>query len=166
MRMETTSGQAPQTRGENISPSKFRFAVLVSNFNAPVTEKLLRHCLQTLKEEGVPEKAVEVVRVPGAFELPVAAQALARAKKFDAIIALGCIIRGETPHDRYISQEVSRGLGQAALSTGVPVIFGVLTTLNEEQARARAGEGPRNKGREAALAALKMAGVFENLGGM
>lgn len=104
-----------------------------------------------------------MVPVPGAFELPLVAQRLARSKKFDAVIALGCVIRGETPHDRYIAMEVARGIGQVALETNVPVLFGVLTPLNARQARARAGKGPNNKGTEAALAALEMANLGEKI---
>jgi 6,7-dimethyl-8-ribityllumazine synthase len=137
-----------------------RFAVVAAEFNPRVTDSLLAHCLKTLGEYGVGSGRVVVARVPGAFELPLAARVLARAGRYDAVIALGCVIRGETPHDRYISQEVARGLGQTALDTGVPVIFGVLTTLNFRQALARSENGPRNKGREAALAALKMADLF------
>jgi 6,7-dimethyl-8-ribityllumazine synthase len=140
-----------------------RFAVVVSRFNATITEKLLSSCLETLVGHGVRAKDVRVIHVPGSFELPLAAQRLAETRQYGAIITLGCIIRGETPHDRYISQETARGLGQAALNTGVPMIFGVLTPLNLKQAQARAGRGPLNKGREAALAALEMAGLMSQL---
>jgi 6,7-dimethyl-8-ribityllumazine synthase len=134
-----------------------RFAVVVSQFNSQITENLLTHCLRTFLDEGVRAANVRVVRVPGSFELPVAALALARTRRFHAVVALGCILRGETPHDRYLAQEAARGLGQVALDTGVPVIFGVLTPLTAKQARVRSGSGPLNKGREAALAALDMA---------
>jgi 6,7-dimethyl-8-ribityllumazine synthase len=134
-----------------------RFAVAVSRFNSVITESLLEACLRTLSRHGAAPP--RVARAPGAFELPFIAKRLAASKKFHAVIVLGCIIRGETPHDRYISMEVARGIGQAALDTGVPVIFGVLTTLNAKQARARAGSGPKNKGAEAALAALEMANL-------
>jgi 6,7-dimethyl-8-ribityllumazine synthase len=100
-----------------------------------------------------------VVRVPGAFELPQACLVLARTGRFDAVVALGCVIRGETPHDRYISQAVAQGLMRVGLDTGVPAIFGVLTTLNDRQALARAGGSHGNKGRDAALAALQMVHV-------
>ncbi|MBI4395721.1 MAG: 6,7-dimethyl-8-ribityllumazine synthase [Elusimicrobia bacterium] len=141
----------------------FRFAVLVSRFNIEITGALLESCLRTLQDHGVPRDDIKVVPVPGAFELPLVAQKIARKGKHHAVIALGCIIRGDTPHDRYIAQEVSRGLGQAALAADVPVIFGVLTPLNIKQARARAGKGPLNKGREAALAALEMAQLFKTM---
>ncbi|MBP9128399.1 MAG: 6,7-dimethyl-8-ribityllumazine synthase [Elusimicrobia bacterium] len=144
----------------NLNGRGRRFAVVVARFNAPITEVLREACVSTLTAHGA---GVRVVSVPGAFELPLAAQRLAQSKKYDAVIALGCVIRGETPHDRYISMETARGLGQVALTTGVPVLFGVLTPLNERQARARAGRGPNNKGAEAALAALEMAALMETL---
>jgi 6,7-dimethyl-8-ribityllumazine synthase len=137
-----------------------RFAVVVARFNASITDAMRDACVSTLTAHGAKVRAVSV---PGAFELPLAAQRLAQSKKYDAVIALGCVIRGETPHDRYISMETARGLGQAALTTGVPVLFGVLTPLNVRQARARAGRGPTNKGAEAALAALEMAALMETL---
>lgn len=133
-----------------------RFGVVVARFNSAITDKLRDACVSTLESHGA---AVSVVPVPGAFELPLVARRLARTKKFDAVIALGCIIRGETPHDRYIAMEVARGLGQAALETDVPVLFGVLTPLTSRQARARSGKGSNNKGAEAALAALEMANL-------
>ncbi len=133
-----------------------RFAIVVARFNSVITDSLRDACVRTLESHG---GTVRVVPVPGAFELPLAARRLARSKKFDAVIALGCIIRGETPHDRYIAMEAARGLGQVALETDVPVLFGVLTPLNARQARARAGRGPNNKGAESALAALEMANL-------
>lgn len=136
---------------------------MVSDFNVSITDGLLAYCLKTLKLAGVAHANVAVIRVPGAFELPLVGRTLAKTGKYDAVIALGCIIRGETPHDRYISQETARGLGQAALETGVPMIFGVLTTLNAAQARARSGSGPLNKGRESAQAALRMANLMRTL---
>ncbi len=150
-------------RLDGIKGNGLRFAVMVSDFNVPITDGLLSYCLKTLKLAGVAHSDVAVLRVPGAFELPLTGLTLAKTKKYDAVIALGCIIRGETPHDRYISQETARGLGQAALQTGVPMIFGVLTTLNAAQARARSGSGPLNKGRESALAALRMANLMRTL---
>ncbi len=133
-----------------------RFAVVVARFNKDITGKLEEACVRTLASHG---SKTRVVPVPGAFELPLVARRLARSRKFDGVIALGCIIRGQTPHDRYIAQEVSRGLGQVALETDVPVIFGVLTPLTLRQAQARAGNGSSNKGAEAALAALEMANL-------
>jgi len=140
-----------------------RFALVVSDFNRGVTGRLAASCRETLMKHGAAAKDISETRVPGAFELPLACQTLARTKRFSAVIALGCIIRGETPHDRYLAKETARGLGQAALDTGVPVIFGVLTPLNVKQANARANKGPLDKGREAALAALHMAGLMPRL---
>ena len=105
---------------------------------------------------------IQVVPVPGSFELPMVAQRLTQRRHFHGVIALGCILRGKTPHDQYIAQEVARGLGEVALQTDTPVIFGVLTPLTIAQARERSGNGPRNKGREAALAALQMANVLKS----
>jgi 6,7-dimethyl-8-ribityllumazine synthase len=133
------------------------FGVVVSEFNKSITDNLLTHCLKALEEKGVPSEKIKVVRVPGAFELPLACQRLAQSKKYDAVIALGCVIRGETPHDHYINHAVSQGLQRVALDTNIPVIFGVLTTLTEEQAYARSAANSHNKGRESALAALSMA---------
>lgn len=141
----------------------FRFAVAVSDFHADLTGSLLKHCLHVFAGHGVKPDRVRVVRVPGAFELPLACRALARSGAYDAVVALGCVIRGETPHDEHVAREAARGLSEAALETGVPMIFGVLTTLNEKQAWARAGVGFRNKGREAALAALSMAQLMKTL---
>lgn len=135
-----------------------KFAVVVARFNHAITDSLRDACVRTLEAHG---GSARVVPVPGAFELPLVARRLARSKKFDAVIALGCVIRGETPHDRYIAMEVARGLGHVALETDVPILFGVLTPLNARQARARAGKGPHNKGAEAALAALEMANLKE-----
>ncbi|MBK8575825.1 MAG: 6,7-dimethyl-8-ribityllumazine synthase [Elusimicrobia bacterium] len=137
-----------------------KFAVVVARFNSAITDSLRDACVRTLESHG---GTVREVPVPGAFELPLVARRLARTKKYDAVIALGCIIRGETPHDRYIALEVARGLGQSALETDVPIVFGVLTTLNVRQARARAGRGPNNKGTEAAWAALEMAQLGEKI---
>jgi 6,7-dimethyl-8-ribityllumazine synthase len=135
-----------------------RFAVAVSGFNGPITEKLLDSCLAVFRKAGVRETDLHVVRVPGAFELPLACLTLARTKRYAAVVALGCVIRGETPHDRYISHAVARGLMRAGLDTGIPVLFGVLTPLNERQARARL-----SKGRDAALAALTMAHAIKGI---
>ena len=132
------------------------FAIVVARFNHAITAALQEACVRTIESHG---GSVRVVSVPGAFELPLVVRRLARSKKVDAVIALGCIIRGETPHDRYIAMEVTRGLGQVALETDVPILFGVLTPLNVRQARARAGKGSSNKGAEVALAALEMANL-------
>jgi 6,7-dimethyl-8-ribityllumazine synthase len=141
-----------------------RFAVIVSRFNAPITESLCRAAVAALREAGVAAGAIEEFRVPGAFELPQAARAAAETGRFDAVICLGCVIRGETPHFEYVSSTAAHGLMAAAGETGVPMAFGVLTTDTEAQALARAGDDADNKGREAAAAALEMAALFRALG--
>jgi 6,7-dimethyl-8-ribityllumazine synthase len=133
--------------------------LVVSRFNGDVTDRLRQACVDTLRTHGVSPSAVRVLWVPGAFELPWAARRLARSGRWDAVVALGCVIRGQTPHDRYVAGEAARGLAQVALETGVPVVFGVLTTLNARQARARSGSAQGNKGAEAARAALELANL-------
>jgi len=140
-----------------------RIAVVVSKFNDFVTDRLQAGALAALEAGGVVSTDVTLVRVPGAFEIPLAAQHAAESGRFDAVVCLGCIIRGETPHFDYIASGVSQGLALAATATGVPVAFGVLTTNSAEEALARAGDGPGNKGREAAVAALEMADVIAQL---
>src|SRR6059058_4294926 len=141
----------------------FRFAVVVSKYNDFVTERLQAGALAALAAGGVESSDITVVRVPGAFEIPLAAQHAADSGRFDAIVCLGCLIRGETPHFEYISSAVSQGLTSAAAATGVPMAFGVLTTNSVEQALARAVDGPGNKGHEAAVAAIEMAEIVAQL---
>jgi 6,7-dimethyl-8-ribityllumazine synthase len=140
-----------------------RFAIVVSRFNAEVTEGLLRGARQALRDAAVSDADVTIVRVPGAFEIPVTALALAESGRFDAVIALGCLIKGDTVHFEYISAATSQGLMQASLTSRVPIAFGVLTALDDEQALARAGDNPDNKGREAAAAAVEMATLLRLL---
>jgi 6,7-dimethyl-8-ribityllumazine synthase len=140
-----------------------RFAVVVARFNAFITGRLEEGAVGALLRAGVRAQHVTVARVPGAFELPVAAQCLARSGRFQAVIALGCVIRGDTPHFEYVAGECARGLAAVALDTGVPVSFGVLTVETVEQAIERAGPGPGNKGAEAALGAIEMAGLLAAL---
>jgi len=141
----------------------FRFAVVVSRFNEEITEGLLRGALEFFAEQSIPTETVKIVRVPGAFEIPLAAKRLAESGDYDAIVCLGCLIKGETMHFEYIADAASHGIAQAAISTGVPIAFGVLTTMTEEQAVERSGAGAGNKGREAAAAALEMAALFRQL---
>jgi len=141
----------------------FRFAVVVSKYNDFVTDRLQTGALEALTSAGVDRDVVTVVRVPGAYELPLAAQHAAESGRFDAVVCLGCLIRGETPHFEYISSAVSQGLTTAAAATGIPITFGVLTTNSVEEALARAGDGPTNKGYEAAIAAIEMAEVVAEL---
>jgi 6,7-dimethyl-8-ribityllumazine synthase len=140
-----------------------RFAVIVSKYNDFVTDRLRAGALTALEAAGVSADAVTVVRVPGAFEIPLAAQHAAESGRFDAVVCLGCLIRGETAHFEYISSAVAHGLTDAAAATGVPMAFGVLTTNSVEEALARAGEGSGNKGHEAAVAAIEMAEVISQI---
>src|SRR6185295_4666933 len=140
-----------------------RFALVVSKYNDFVTDRLQAGALGALAAAGVSSNDVAVVRVPGAFEIPLAAQHAAESGRFDAIVCLGCVIRGETPHFDYICAAVSHGLTAGAAATRVPMAFGVLTTNSVEEALARAVDGPTNKGHEAAVAAIEMAEVVAEL---
>jgi 6,7-dimethyl-8-ribityllumazine synthase len=140
-----------------------RFALIVSRFNSFVTERLLAGALDALQRTGAEESGIEIVRVPGSWEMPAAAAVLARQKRFDAIICLGAVIRGETPHFDYIAAEAAKGLAQVSMETGVPVAFGVLTTNTLEQAIDRAGAKGGNKGFEAAMTAVEMANLLKAL---
>ena len=155
----TTGAPPPLPAG-----ATFRIAIIVSRFNAPITDSLRDAARAALGEAGVAATDVEEFAVPGAFELPQAARCAAETGRFDAIVCLGCVIRGETPHFEYVASSAAQGLMAAAGETGVPMAFGVLTTDTEEQARARAGNDAGNKGREAAAAALEMAALFRRLG--
>jgi 6,7-dimethyl-8-ribityllumazine synthase len=147
---------------ENLDGSGLDIGIAVSRFNSLITERLLAAALSRLEELGVNPEQITVVWVPGAFELGFAARSLAKAPH-DAVICLGCVIKGETDHDIYINQQAARGIAEAGESSGVPVIFGVLTTDNLEQALARAGDGSGNKGYEAAQAAVIMANLCREL---
>ena len=140
-----------------------RFAVVVSRFNEEITGGLLEGALDTLEQAEVSSDDITVVRVPGAFEIPLAAMRLAETGQFDAVVTIGCLIKGDTMHFEYIASACSQGIVQASTATGVPIAFGVLTTLTEEQAMARSEPGPDNKGREAALAAIEMATLWRQL---
>jgi 6,7-dimethyl-8-ribityllumazine synthase len=140
---------------QQLNANGLNFAILVARFNSAITEKLLAGAREALTKAGA--KSQEVFYVPGAFELPFAAKKLAERGDFDAIVALGAVIRGDTPHFDYVAGEAARGLQQAALETGVPIAFGVLTTDNQEQAEARAGGAAGNKGFDAAMTAVEMA---------
>ena len=140
-----------------------RFAVIVSQFNEEITAGLLTGALETLAQADVSADDITVVRVPGAFEIPLTAMRLAETGQFDAVVTIGCLIKGDTMHFEYIASACSQGILQASTATGVPIAFGVLTTLTEEQAAARSVPGPENKGREAALAAIEMATLLRQL---
>lgn len=151
-----------QIEGDD-SVTDARIGIVASKFNSFVVERLLDGCLAELRKAGFNEDCITIVHVPGAFEIPVAAQRLINTEKFDAVIALGAIIRGETPHFEYIANECSHGLATIALTHETPVIFGVLTTDNSEQAMDRAGSEESNKGAEAAKAAIEMISVFRKI---
>lgn len=145
------------------SAASYRFALVVSRFNLTITEKLLEGAERCFREHGVPEKNRKVVFCPGAFELPQVAQRLAQQKKWDAIICLGAVIRGDTPHFEYVCTETARGIQEVALRHSIPVVFGVLTTDNEQQAIERVGGQHGHKGWDAALTAMEMAVLFQSL---
>ena len=145
------------------SAAGYRFGLVISRFNALVTGALLTGAREALAKAGAAEDDIEDTWVPGAFELPQAAQALAETGRFDAVVCLGCVIRGETPHFEDISSAVAHGIMRASGATGVPIALGVLTTDTEAQAQARAGSGRDNKGWEAAAAAIEMAILFRRV---
>jgi 6,7-dimethyl-8-ribityllumazine synthase len=147
----------------DLSAAGFRFGVVVSRFNSFITERLLSAAVDALERAGATNQDVTVVHVPGAFELPLAAKKLASTGKYDALIAVGCVLRGETTHYDYVCSETSRGLQLAQMDTGVPVIFCVLTCETLEQAIDRAGLKNGNKGFEAGLAAIEMAHLSKKL---
>ena len=140
-----------------------RFAIVAARFNTAITDALLEGAVATLAEHGVPDDHVSVIQVPGAFEIPITAKRLAASGRFEAIIALGAVVRGATPHFEYVAGECARGVSRVALEENVPVIFGVLTTDTDEQARDRAGGKEGNKGFEAALAGLEMVTLLRRL---
>ncbi|MDR1546603.1 MAG: 6,7-dimethyl-8-ribityllumazine synthase [Deltaproteobacteria bacterium] len=143
-----------------ITAQDLKLALVVSRFNSFITERLLAGAVDAFVRHGGDESLLTVIKAPGAFELPLVAQAAAASGRYDAVAALGAVIRGDTPHFDYVAAEVSKGLAQAALSTGVPVVFGVLTCDTVEQAVNRAGTKSGNKGFEAAVTAMEMAGLM------
>ena len=145
------------------TPAGLKVAIVVSKYHEFVTDRLQAGAIAALAEAKVQQDAVTIVRVPGAFEVPMAARHAAESGSFDAVVCLGCLIRGATPHFDYIASAVAHGLMSAAGETGVPMSFGVLTTNSAEEAIARAGEGPTNKGWEAAMTAIEMAAVVAQL---
>lgn len=152
-----------QTLDATVNGNGLRMAVVVSRFNQLITENLLEGCLATLKRHGVEQNAITVAWTPGAFELPLVAKRFAQSGQVDAVIALGCVIRGATDHYDYVCSGVTSGLQQAALQTNVPVLFGVLTTHTIEQALERAGTKAGNKGCDVAVAAIEMARLMAQL---
>ncbi len=148
--------------GQLIAKGK-KFGIVASRFNDFITKKLLEGCLDTLMRHGAKENEIEIVWVPGSFELPSVAQRLAKGKKYDALICLGTVIRGSTPHFDYIASVVSKGIAKVGMDTGLPTIFGVITADTLEQAIERAGTKDGNKGRDAALYAIEMANLIEQI---
>ena len=147
-----------------ISAEGFRFGMIVSRFNDFISSKLVEGAMDALLRHGAKEDQVSLAKVPGAFEIPLAAKKLAGSGKYDAVICLGAVIRGSTPHFEYVAAEVSKGIANVALETNIPVTFGVLTTDNLEQAIERAGSKAGNKGWDAAMAAMEMVNLYKDLG--
>lgn len=141
----------------------FKFGIVVSRFNDFITGRLLDGAVDALRRHGADENDIEVVKVPGAFEIPMAAKKMSAAKKYDAILCLGAVIRGATPHFNYVSAEASKGVGAVALEASMPVLFGILTTDTLEQAIERAGSKSGNKGWETAMAAIEMANLYKKI---
>ena len=148
--------------GDMIAKGK-KFAIIASRFNDFVTKELISGCVDSLIRHGAEEKDLRLSWVPGAFEIPLVAQRIAKSKDYDAVICLGTVIRGATPHFDYIAAEVSKGIAKVAQDTGVPVIFGVITADTIEQAVERAGTKDGNKGRDAALSAIEMANLLNKI---
>lgn len=140
-----------------------KFGIVVSRFNDFITTHLMDGAVDTLLRHGAREQDIDVVKVPGAFEIPMAAKKMYDGKKYDALICVGAVIRGATPHFDYVCSETSKGIGNLAREASIPVLFGVLTTDNLEQAIERAGGKAGNKGAEAALAAIEMVNLFKNI---
>lgn len=149
--------------GKKLNEQGLRFAIVQSRFNEKICERLLAAALSCLREHGYDENNIPVIKVPGAFEIPLIAEKLASQKKYDAIICIGAVIKGETAHFEYISKAVTDGILQVSLKYGIPVIFGVLTAYDERQAEERSGEKENNKGWEAAETAIEMGGLLKKV---
>ncbi len=155
--------QVGRTYEGSLRAEGLRFGIVVSRFNEFITSKLLEGALDALRRHGADLESVEVAWVPGSFEIPLVAKRMARSGRYDAVICLGCVLRGATPHYEYIAGQVARGISQASLETGVPIIFGVITPDTLEQAIERAGTKMGNKGFQAAEAAIEMARLMKEL---
>ncbi|MBW1763584.1 MAG: 6,7-dimethyl-8-ribityllumazine synthase [Deltaproteobacteria bacterium] len=151
----------PKILEGKISAEGFKFAIIVSRFNDFISSKLVEGAIDALTRHGGDDNNISLVKVPGAFEIPIAAKKLAATDKFDAVICLGAVIRGATPHFEYVAAEVSKGIATISLESDIPVTFGVLTTENLEQAIERAGSKAGNKGWDAAVAAIEMVNLFK-----
>jgi 6,7-dimethyl-8-ribityllumazine synthase len=154
----------PKILEGTISAEGFRFAIVVSRFNEFISSKLVEGAMDALRRHGATEEQVSLIKVPGSFEIPLTAKKLAESGQYDAIVCLGAVIRGATPHFEYVAAEVSKGIAAVAIETKVPVTFGVLTTDSLEQAIERAGSKSGNKGWDAAMAAMEMVNLFKELG--
>jgi len=155
----------PKVLEGRLSAEGSRFAIIVSRFNDFICSRLMEGALDALVRHGCEEENIAIIKVPGAFEMPLAARKMARTGHYDAVICLGAVIRGATPHFDYVAAEVSKGIASVALESEIPVTFGVLTTDNLEQAIERAGSKSGNKGYEAAMAAIEMVNLFKELKG-
>jgi 6,7-dimethyl-8-ribityllumazine synthase len=153
----------PSIHEGRLNAAGFRFAIVASRWNDFISSRLVEGALDALERLGGAEKSVAVYRVPGAFEIPLLALKIARSGKFDAVICLGTIIRGQTPHFEYIASEVARGIAQAGMETGIPVIFGIVTADDLDQAIDRAGVKLGNKGFEAATAAVELVNLYKDV---
>jgi 6,7-dimethyl-8-ribityllumazine synthase len=153
----------PKTFEGQLSAAGLRFAIIVSRFNSFITERLLGGALDALRRTGADDAQIDIVKVPGSWEIPLVAAELARQHRHDAIICLSAVIRGDTPHFDYVASEAAKGVAHAAFETGVPVAFGVLTTNTLEQAIDRAGAKSGNKGFDAAMTAIEMANLLRSL---
>jgi 6,7-dimethyl-8-ribityllumazine synthase len=153
----------PKVIQGDLSAKGFKFGIVAARFNDFITARLLDGAVDALIRHGASDTDIEVVRVPGAYEIPLVAQQLARTKKYNAVICLGAVIRGATPHFEYVSAEVSKGVAVVSMETGLPVVFGVLTTDTIEQAVERAGTKSGNKGWDAALSAIEMVNLMKQI---
>jgi len=153
----------PEEGNFNVGP--VRIAVVAARWNAEITDGLVEGAVRAFSRHGIEGAALDVFRVPGAFELPLASQRAARTGRYDAVVALGCVIRGDTPHFDYVCSETTRGIGEVALQEDLPVAFGLLTTDNLQQSLDRSGDNPENKGEEAALTILELLTVFKQIRG-
>ncbi len=154
----------PKVHRGRLNAEGFRFAIVASRWNDFLTSKLIDGAVDALESHGVDEKAVEIFKVPGSFELPLTSLKVAESGEFDAIIAIGVVIRGETPHFDYVAGEAAKGIAQASMQTGVPVLFGVVTANTLEQAINRSGVKAGNKGYEAAISAIEIVNLYRQIG--
>jgi 6,7-dimethyl-8-ribityllumazine synthase len=160
---KTVPSDQPKSVEGELLVRDLRFALVAARFNDSIVEPLVRGAVDTLRRHGASEKQIEIVRVPGAFDIPIVARKLALSRRYEALIALGAVVRGQTPHFDYVAGECASGIARIALESGVPIAFGVLTTDTMEQAFERAGGKAGNKGADAALVAVEMANLLRRL---